>query len=312
MAAVVNESDSPRVSVVIPTFNRAESLCRVLPSYLCSATVSELIIVDDAGQDNTRERIQRMMAEEPRLCYLRNEENLGAPATRNRGASLARGDWILQSEDDLALGEGCLETLLEHAIGTGADVIAGRRIWMRLGETRAEALARAGRSTNPPFRERWLDVDSQAITSGDVEVPLLNATMLVRREVFEHVQYDPQFGGQSSWREESDFQLSALEKGYKLVFCPHAVAYHHSRASQSYGRNRLKGTAVYAYRVYHNNLVFLRRHRDYLRTHHPRALLFGSPLASALRYGLYRTAWLLAAEGIRAWRARKHGAFSWE
>jgi GT2 family glycosyltransferase len=252
------------------------------------------------------------MAQEPRLRYSRNEHNLGLPATRNRGASLARGDWILQSEDDLALGEGCLETLLEHGIRTGAGVIAGRRIWMRLGETKAEALARAGRCTNPPFRERWLDVDGHAITPGDVEVPLLNATMLVRREVFERVQYDPQFGGQSSWREESDFQLSALEQGYKLVFCPHAVAYHHSRASQSYGRNRLKGTAGYAYRIYRNNLVFLRRHQDYLRAHHPRALLFGSPLASALRYGIYRTTWLLAAEVLRAWRARKHGAFSWQ
>jgi GT2 family glycosyltransferase len=300
------------VSAVIPTYNRLELLCRILPSYLHSPLVAEVIVVDDAGTDGTAERVRRWMADEPRLHYSRNDHNLGLPATRNRGASLACGDWILQSEDDLALGEGYVATLFEHGIRTGADVIAGRRIWMRLGETEAQALARADRSPNPPFRERWLDIDSHAITSGDVEVPLLNATMLVRREVFDRVQYDPQFGGPSSWREESDFQLSALEQGYKLVFCPHAVAYHYSRASQSYGRNRLRGTAVYAYRVYHNNLVFLRRHQDYLRAHHPRALLFGSPLASALRYGAYRAAWLLAAEVVRAWRARKYGAFTWE
>jgi GT2 family glycosyltransferase len=290
----------PLVSAIIPTFNRVESLCRVLPSYLRSPAISEVIVVDDAGTDGTEERVRRWMAGEPRLRYTRNRENLG------------RGDWVLQAEDDLALGEGYVETLLDHALRTRADVIAGRRIWMRLGETQAEALARANRSQAPPVYERRLDVNSHAITPGDVEVPLLSAIMLVRREVFDRVQYDPQFGGQSSWREESDFQLSALEKGYKLVFCPHAVAYHYSRASQSYGRNRLKGTAVYAYRVYHNNLVFLRRHQDYLRAHHPRALLFGSPLASALRYGIYRTAWLLAAELVRTWRARKHGAFSWE
>lgn len=306
------------MSVVIPTFNRVDSLCRVLPSYLRSpsetrpSAVSEVIVVDDAGTDGTEERVRRLMAGEPRLRYTRNRENLGAPATRNRGALLARGVWVLQGEDDLALGEGYVETVLDHALRTGADVIAGRRIWMRLGETEEQALVRANRSRAPLVHERRLDVNSHAITPGDVEVPLLSAIMLVRREVFDRVQYDPQFGGPSSWREESDFQLCALESGYKLVFCPHAMAFHHSRASQSYGGRRLKGTAMYAYRIYHNNLVFLRRHQDYLRAHLPRALLFGSPLASALRYGLYRTAWLLAVELLRAWRARKHGAFSWE
>jgi len=308
----MNEIDLPSVSVVIPTFNRAEYLFRVLPSYLHSSAVHEVIIVDDAGTDDTGDRVQEMATDDPRLRYLRNERNLGAPATRNRGALHAYGEWVLQSEDDLELGENCIETLLDHAHRTDADIIAGRRIWMRLGETQEQALARANRSRRPPFNEWLMEHNSHAITPEDTEIPLLDGTMLIRREVFEQVRYYEAYGGPSTWREESDFQLSALERGYKLVFCSHAVTFHYSRASQSFGRHRLKGTAVYAYRVFRNNLMFLRRHRDHLRTHFPRSLLFGSPLVTALMYGSYRAAWLLATETVRVWRARKYGAFSWE
>ena len=300
------------ISVVVPTFNRAEMLCSVLPSYLASPAVTEVIVVDDAGADNTQARLEPMLRAEPRLRYLRNERNLGALGTRNRGFAAAASDWVLQGEDDLALMPGAIECLIAHAQATHADIIAGRRIWLRLGESPEAALARAAGNRRPPLNEWLMDFNSHAAPPDDVETPLLDATMLIRRTVFERVQYHVPYAGQSTWREESDFQISALELGYKLVFCPHAVTFHYSRASQSFGRNRIKGTAVYAYRVYRNNLAFLRRHRAYLRTHCHKALLLGSPELSALLYGGYRTAWLLAAEVLRFIRARRYGGFSWK
>ena len=303
---------TPGVSVVIPTFNRSILLCQVLPSYLTSPSVAEVIVVDDAGTDDTEGRIAALARDEPRLRYLRNEHNLGAPATRNRGALASCGAWILEAEDDLALGEGCIETLLAHAHATGADIIAGRRVWVRLGEDEEQALERANLNRRPLFNEWLMDFNSHAITERDLESPLLYATMLIRREVFDHVRYHEPFGGQSTWREESDFQLKALACNYRLVFCPHAVTYHYSRASQSFGKNRLKATAVYAYRVYRNNLMFLQRNQGYLRANYPNSLLLGSAELSALMYGAYRTAWLLAAEVLRFWRARKYGAYSWK
>jgi GT2 family glycosyltransferase len=303
---------SSSVSVVIPTFNRVEMLCCVLPSYLNSPVVQEVIIVDDASTDHTGQEIGNLATREPRLHYVRNERNLGAPASRNRGALLAHSEWVLESEDDLALGEKCVETLLEHGQKARADIIAGRRVWMRLGETQEQALERASLNRRPLFVARLLEHNSHAITQDDVETPLLDGTMLIRRKILEQVWYYEPYGGQSTWREESDFQLSALEKGCKLVFCPHAVTFHYSRASQSFGRNRLQGDVIYAYRIFRNNLIFLRRHQDYLRANIPQSLVFGSPLMTGLAYGLYRAAWLFAAEIIRMARARKYGAFSWK
>lgn len=302
----------PVVSVVMPTFNRVDMLRRVLPSYLRSEAVGELIVVDDASTDETGQLIQQLASDEPRLRYLRNERNSGLPTSRNRGALEAGGEWVLETEDDLMLGERCLEILLEHAQKTQADIIAGRRIWMRLGETQETALARADQDRRPPLDERLLDINSHAVTPDDIEVPLLNATMLIRRMIFDELQYSMNYAGSSSWREESDFQLCAAEKGYRIVFCPHAVSYHYSRASQSFGRNRIKGTFIYAYRVYRNNLLFLRRHQVYLRAHLPRSLWLGSPRLTGYAYGLYRGVWLILAEGMRLLRARRYGAPKWE
>ena len=254
-------TQAPSISVVIPTFNRVEMLCRVLPSYLKSPLVLEVIVVDDCGSDNTGQQIQQLALSEPRLRYLRNERNLKQPASRNVGASYAHGEWVLQSEDDLMLSDDHLEALLEHAQKTQADIICGRRIWLQLGESEAQGLERANRDHRPPYSQRWLDVNSHATAPDDVEVPLVSATMLMRRQIFDQLQYSVSYKG-NGWREDSDLQLSALEKGYKIVLCPHALGFHYSRASQSFGRNRLKGTLVYAYWIYRNNLLFLSRHQD--------------------------------------------------
>lgn len=304
--------DTKHVGIVIPTYNRAALLTQVLPSYLSAGCALELIVVDDASTDHTQSAIRHIAASESRLYYVRNEKNLGAPASRNRGAHLLHTKWVLQSEDDLELAPNCLETLVSHAHETGADIIAGRRIWMRLGESKARAIARANLSHRPLFNEYFLDHNSHAITIDDVETPLLDGTMLIRRELFDHIQYYEPYGGQSTWREESDFQVSALEMGYKLIFCPHAISFHHSRSSQSFGRNRIKSTVVYAYRVYRNNLGFLRRHQPYLQTHYPKSLLLGSPELSALRYGAYRALWLLITEVVRSVRTLRYGGFTWK
>lgn len=300
------------VGVVIPTYNRSQVLLHVLPSYLSSCLVTEVVIVDDASTDDTQTRVAELAKSDPRILYIRNECNHGAPFSRNRGASQLSTDWILESEDDLALAPNCMETLLAHAEASGADIIAGRRVWMRLGESEDQALTRANLNQRPLFNEWLMDHNSHGVASKDIETPLVDGTMLIRRGLFDRIQYYEPYGGQSTWREESDFQLSALELGHKLIFCPHAITFHYSRASQSFGRNRIKGTVVYAYRVYRNNLAFLRRHHAYLRAHYPKSLLVGSPELSALLYGAYRTAWLIAAETLRFIRARKYGGFSWK
>lgn len=293
------------ISVIIPTYNRAEILAKVLPSYLQFPQVGEVLVVNDGSRDNTAGVVAKFAADDPRVKLLQHASNLGMTFARNTGIENAEGDRVLFSEDDLALAPGSLDVMADHMQHRGADIIAGRRIWMRIGETEAQALARANSRHWPVVNRRLLEQYSHAITADDVPAPLVNATMLVRCEVLEKVQFADCYPG-NAWREESDFQLTAQEQGFKVVFCPHAIFYHYDRAIAGRGRNRLKSDLVYLYWIYRNNLTFLRRHRDYLRREIPEALFLGSPLLTNLGYFIYRGALLTQTEIRRAALSRRY------
>lgn len=294
------------ISVIMPTYNRADILARVLPSYLQFAEIGEVLVVDDGSRDRTAEVVAGFAHNDPRVKLLQHPANRGMTFARNTGIENATGDLVLFSEDDLALAPGSLSILAEHMAAAGADIIAGRRIWMRIGESEEQALARADSRRWPVVNRRLLEHYSHAVTPEDVPALLVNATMLVRRAVLEKVQFANCYPG-NAWREESDFQLTALEQGFKVVFCPHALFYHYDRALAGRGRNRFKSDLVYLYWIYRNNLTFLRRHRDYLRQEIPEALFLGSPLATSIVYILYRGALLAQTEIRRAVLSRRHG-----
>jgi glycosyltransferase involved in cell wall biosynthesis len=93
------EVHHPKASVIIPTHNRATLLPRAMNSVLSQTfTDFELIIVDDASQDNT-ERVVRSISD-PRIRYLRHEIGRGGAAARNSGIREAKGKFIAFLDDD--------------------------------------------------------------------------------------------------------------------------------------------------------------------------------------------------------------------
>jgi len=91
----------PKVSVILPTFNRAKYLDRAISSVLSQSFYDfELIIVDDASTDNTEEIVELFRDE--RIIYVKNPRNLGGAAARNVGIRIAKGEFIaFQDSDDL-------------------------------------------------------------------------------------------------------------------------------------------------------------------------------------------------------------------
>lgn len=91
---------NPIVSVVMPTYNCAQYIQKAIDSVLIQDVPLELIIVDDCSGDNT-EQLLLKYAEYPNVYYYRNNYNMGAANTRNRGVSLAKGKYIafLDSDD---------------------------------------------------------------------------------------------------------------------------------------------------------------------------------------------------------------------
>lgn len=91
----------PRVSVVIPTFNRLHVLPQAIDS-VQQQTMSdlELLVVDDGSDDGTGDFVQSL--DDPRVRYVRIESRSGAPAARNAGIRAARGSFhaLLDSDDE--------------------------------------------------------------------------------------------------------------------------------------------------------------------------------------------------------------------
>jgi glycosyltransferase involved in cell wall biosynthesis len=90
----------PVVSVVIPTYNRANYLLEAIESVRTQTYKDyEIIVIDDGSEDNTRESLQKQF-ESGTIRYI-YQENRGESAARNHGIRLARGRYIafLDSDD---------------------------------------------------------------------------------------------------------------------------------------------------------------------------------------------------------------------
>lgn len=119
------ERDEPLVSVVIPCFNAAAFIGDAIQSVLGQTPPDlEVIVVDDASTDGSRELVTALAESEPRIVPILLPSNAGPAAARNRGFEQARGRWVaLLDADDLYLPDR-LATLIELAESTGADVVA--------------------------------------------------------------------------------------------------------------------------------------------------------------------------------------------
>ena len=91
----------PRVSVIMPTYNRAEKLPRSIGSVLNQTLEDfELLVVDDGSTDETEAVVTGY--DDPRVKYVAHETNRGASVARNTGIDRAEGEYIalLDSDDE--------------------------------------------------------------------------------------------------------------------------------------------------------------------------------------------------------------------
>lgn len=108
--------ESPRVSVIIPTYNRAQYILEAIESVLSQDYPNfEVIVVDDGSTDHTAELIGTV--NDSRLRYIR-QQNQGRSSARNRALAIANGDFItFLDSDDLYLPRKIalqVEYLLKH------------------------------------------------------------------------------------------------------------------------------------------------------------------------------------------------------
>ena len=115
------ESPSPLVSVIMPVYNGEKYIAQAVQSVYAQNVPLELIVIDDGSTDGTRSALKSW---ENRLdfLYMKNEHNLGAAGSRNRGVSMAKGRYVAFLDADDWWKEGKLTAQLNALEKTG-DVI---------------------------------------------------------------------------------------------------------------------------------------------------------------------------------------------
>lgn len=121
------EPGAPRLSVVIPTYERADRIARLLDQ-LAAQTLApgafEVVVVDDGSREDPRPRIEAV--KRPFHLVVERQKNAGAAAARHRGAQLARGEILLFIDDDMIPSPALLEEHLRVHDTTPRAVVIGR------------------------------------------------------------------------------------------------------------------------------------------------------------------------------------------
>ena len=215
------------IDVIVPTYNRTASLRKVIDSYMSQEELGLFIIVDDHSTDDTALFAKELSLKYPgKIVYHRPVEKTAMPELRNIGISLSKSEYIFMGEDDVLLTKDHFKILLSQMHAYNADVIGGRRIDLREGQTLSEALEFANRDTGPMFTIIPFEAYYDRFISKAQIVPQIHSNVLMKSEIFKKVLYDPAFGGNGAFREETDFFLRAADCGYAIWMTPETLLYH--------------------------------------------------------------------------------------
>ena len=126
------EAVEVRVSVIMPAWNCAGTIGKAIDSVLVQDVPLELIVVNDTSPDDL-DAVMKTYASDPRVRYVKNEHNLGASGSRNRGVALAKGSYVAFLDADDWWEKGKLKKQMQLLTATQAVLCStGRELLLSL------------------------------------------------------------------------------------------------------------------------------------------------------------------------------------
>ncbi len=260
--------EQPLVSIVIPVYNHLEYTVCCLASILrhvpqCSF---EVIIVDDGSHDET----PNILPDVQNIRYCRNETNVGFLRSCNRGATLARGQYLLFLNNDTQVLEGWLDELV-NTFQEQSDVgLVGSKLLYPNG-----VLQEAGAIIKPDGSAELVGLN------GDPDRPEYNvvrevdycsgACLLIKAELFKTLGgFDDIYA--PCYCEDSDLAFRVRKMGKRVFYQPRSVVVHHLSVSTNDSRHAKMPL------IAKNSRIFVQRWSDELKKlNEVRAIAFFLP-----------------------------------
>jgi glycosyltransferase involved in cell wall biosynthesis len=126
MSRIRGVLEDPLLSVVMPAFNEAATIEEIVRRVLAVRLRTQLIVVDDASTDGTRDILQRLQ-QELGFTLLLQPQNQGKGAALRRGFEAVRGDLMVIQDADLEYSPEEFPMLIELICQGRADVVYGSR-----------------------------------------------------------------------------------------------------------------------------------------------------------------------------------------
>ena len=216
------------VSVIIPTHDRPLRLRRLLETLAAQgypAHATELIVAQDGGDTQTVAAIDKIRAKTAipikRICHQR----CSAAATRNLGASLATGEYLLFVDDDCEVDEHWIE----RTVGVLEDNAEVGEVAARIVGASTRFFARCHDYARY-YPSMQTEPSERSFACG--------CAFAIRKSLFEELG-----GFDESIRtgEDEDLGLRMQALGYKTVYRPECIVYHH------HGRDSFRAMLQRAY-----------------------------------------------------------------
>ena len=214
------------VSVIIVTWNHAPHVPACLEALAAQSYPElEVIVVDNASQDGSAAWVRTLY---PLVRVLEQTHNLGFAAGFNRGAALARGEWLLSVNPDLKPAADFVRQLVQAVradpgLGLAAPKLMRADDLQRLDST-GLFLDRCRR----PYDRGQMQLDSGQYDSSLDVFGACGAAALYRRAMLEDISVQGEFFDEDffAYGEDADLSWRARLRGWTACYVPLAVASH--------------------------------------------------------------------------------------
>ncbi|MDR2967424.1 MAG: glycosyltransferase [Methanobacteriaceae archaeon] len=236
------DENSPLVSIIILNRNGLSHLKRLFKNFKENIQYPnyEVIIIDNASSDGSIKFLREI--EDIPIKIIENEVNESFSHANNKGVEISNGEFVLLLNNDIETTYGWLNEMMQTSLKNNHNGTVGAKlvfpyIFTKNKRKKPFRIQHIGigffESSNgrvipynigselKPFHEKSnIEIERGGVTA---------ATLLVKKSIFKEVgglDEDYNYG-----YEDVDFCLKILKKGYKNIYCPNALLFHHEHGT---------------------------------------------------------------------------------
>ena len=223
-----------QVTVIIPNYNGRHFLEECFDSLKIQNIPLKVIVIDNASEDESAKYIRDNY---PDLTIIQNKKNIGFAAAVNQGIRASKTDYVFLLNNDTELEENCISNLV-RCIETDENIFAvsSKMIQFENRDLMDDAgdaytilgwTKKVGNGRSPDLYNEEREVFSACAGAA-----------IYRRNILNEIgHFDENF---FAYLEDVDISYRARIHGYKSIYCPEAVVYHHGSGTSGSKHNAFK------------------------------------------------------------------------